>query len=228
MNFRRLAALALLAQARCLAAENPVYVLDFTTQPDGPAIPWLKKQGFEFKLDFDELNPRFKGGALWLSTDTPKAGICGLTFAKGKDVVGANRLRLTWGVGTFPAGADFEHGKNRLSLGVAVSFGRERLSSGLPFGAGATPYFICPFLGACEPAGKVYTGQYWKAGGRYVCARCDTPGAVQVNEFDLTRLFGSLFGKRTIPAISAIAIQMNTKDTEGHASAFLKKIELLP
>lgn len=203
-------------------------MLDFSTRPDGPAIPWLKKQGFEFKLDFDKLEPRFKNGALWLSTADPTAGICTLTFPKGKDIVGANRLRLTWGVTTFPAGADFEHGKNRLPLGVAVSFGRERLPSGLPLGVGAAPYFICPFLGACEPAGKVYTGQYWKTGGRYVCAKCAVPGTVQVNEFDLNRLFSSLFGKRQTPAISAIAIQMNTKDTEGHASALLKKIELLP
>ena len=37
-------------------------MLDFTEQPDGSAIPWLKQHGFEFKLRFSALNPQFRAG----------------------------------------------------------------------------------------------------------------------------------------------------------------------
>jgi hypothetical protein len=221
-----LALVAIFSASACFGADHLVYAQDFSTQPDGNALPWLKGQGFEFKLGFEKLNPRFKSGALWLSTQKEETGMCGISFPKGKDLPPAKRLRLTWGVTTFPAGADFERGMNRMSLGVLVSFGHERLSSGLPLGVGAAPHFICAFLGAKEPAGKTYTGKYWKTGGRYVCANCVTPGVAQVSEFDLDSLFQSLFQKPA-PPISGFAIEMNTKDTDGKASAFIKKIEFL-
>lgn len=211
----------------CFGAEEVVYALDFTTQPDGNALPWLKRRGFETRLGFEKLNPQFKSGALWLSTQRPETGVCGIEFPKGADLPPAKRLRLTWGAAALPAGADFERGVSRMALGVLVSFGREKLPSGLPLGVFAAPYFLCPYLCAQEPERKVYTGKYWKAGGRYIAVNNGKPGEPFVSEFDLDGLFQSAFKKISTPAVSSISIQMNTKDTAGRASAFIKKIELL-
>jgi hypothetical protein len=210
-----------------MAAEEVVRVLDFTTQPNGNASSWLKQQGYEFKLQATALSPRFKDGALWLSTHRPEAGLLALTFPEGTTLKDIKRVRITWGVEKFPEGANWERGVNRAALAVMISLGNERLPSGLPFGAFAAPAFICPFLGAKEPAGKVYIGKLWKLGGRYISVKSGKPGATVVSEVDIDRRFRALFQKNSTPPVTAIGIQMNTKDTEGEASAFLKKIEFL-
>lgn len=213
--------------ATTLSAADVVYALDFTTQQPGSAIPWLKKQGFQFKLGFEALNPRFEKGALVLSTERPEAGVVGYTFPKGEELSGVERLRIVWGVSKFPEGADWEHGINRTAIAVMVSFGHERLSSGLPFGIYAAPYFIAPFIGAKEVEGKIYTGRFWKKGGRYVCVRSPNVGEAVVTDLPVAQLFKRLFAKSATPLITAIGIQMNTKGTEGKASAFIEKIEFL-
>jgi hypothetical protein len=218
---------AVLVRLSAVGADELVHAFDFTTQPKGSAISWLKEQGFEFKLAFEALNPRFEKGALWLSTQRPEAGLCGVTFAKGSDLQQVKRLRLTWGVEEFPEGADWERGINRTPLAVMVSFGYERLSSGLPFGIQAAPYFISPFIGAREAEGKAYTGKFWKLGGRYICVKRGKAGETMVSELAIDHLFQTLFSKSPTPAISAVGIQMNTKDTGGPAAAFIKKIEFL-
>jgi len=130
-------------------------------------------------------------------------------------------------VSKFPQGADWEHGNNRTALAIAVTFGYERISSGLPFGLFAAPYFISPFIGVKETPGKIYTGRFWKKGGRYVCIKCPTPGTAFTTELNVDSLFKKLFGKTVTPPVTAIAFQMNTKNTEGKAVAFIQKIELL-
>ncbi len=209
-----------------LSGEEVLYSLDFSKEPAGEAIPWLKQHGFEMKLSCKALHPCFEQGALRLSTTKPEAGLFSHEFAKGQEVPAAKRLRLTWGVTEFPTGADWEHGVNRLALAVMVSFGHEKLPSGLPFGVFAEPRFICTFMGGCEPPGKIYTGSLWKAGGRYLCVKPAQP-ADAITEVDLDRLYKSLFHQSETPPVSAIGFQMNTKDTCGCASAWLKRIELL-
>jgi hypothetical protein len=126
-----------------LDAGDAIYSLDFTTQPSGNALPWLKQQGFQFKLGCEALNPRFEKGALVLSTERPEAGVLGITFAKGKQLSGVERLRIVWGVSKFPEGADWERGINRTAIAVMVTFGYERISSGLPFGLFCGAIFYC-------------------------------------------------------------------------------------
>lgn len=213
--------------ATTLRAADVIYALDFTTQQPGSAMPWLKKRGFQFKLGFEALNPRFEKGALVLSTERPEAGVVGYTFPKGKELSGVERLRIVWGVSKFPEGADWEHGINRTAIAVMVSFGHERLSSGLPLGIFAAPYFISPFIGAKEVEGKIYTGRFWKKGGRYVCVRTPNAGDTVVTDLQVDQLFKKLFAKTPTPFITAVGIQMNTKGTEGKAAAFLEKIEFL-
>jgi hypothetical protein len=226
-KIRVLLLVSFVCQLSRVNADNVIYALDFTTQQPGSAIPWLKKQGFQFKLGFEALNPRFEKGALVLSTERPEAGVVGYTFPEGKELSGVERVRITWGVSKFPEGADWEHGINRTAIAVMVSFGRERLSSGLPLGIFAAPYFISPFIGAKEVEGKIYTGRFWKKGGRYVCVRSSNAGDTVVTDLPVDQLFKRLFGKTPTPFVTAIGIQMNTKGTEGKAAAFIAKIEFL-
>jgi hypothetical protein len=210
-----------------LAAEPIIYSVDFSTQKPGPAASWLKQHGFESKLGFESLHPTFGNGALELSTDRPGAGLCVHDFPKGKALKGVKKLRIVWGVNQFPEGADWERGIDRLAIGLIVSFGYEQLPSGLPFGIHPEPYFICPFIGSKEIEGKAYAGKYFKQGGRYLCVKSRKPGAPLVTELNLDHLFKSLFNKTETPPVSAFGIQMNTKDTKGKASAFIKTIEFL-
>jgi hypothetical protein len=210
-----------------LDAGDVVYAFDFTTQESGNAIPWLKQQGFQFKLGLEALQPKFEDGALVLRTERPEAGLLGYIFPKGKELPGVQRLRIMWGVSRFPEGADWERGINRTAIAVMVSFGHERISSGLPFGLFAAPYFISPFMGAKELEGKIYTGRFWKKGGRYICIKSTNPGEDVITDLNVDQLFKKLFGKTLTPPVTAIGIQMNTKGTEGKAAAFIKKIEFL-
>jgi hypothetical protein len=221
-----LAILLLLFCHAATKAENVVYALDFAGAPEGDAVPWLKQHGWEFKLGFTGLKPRFEHGRLCLSAEHPAAGLCALVFAEGKEIQGAKHVRLTWGASQIPRGADWEQGINRTVMGVMISCGHEHLPSGLPFGINPAPYFICPFLGDKAPAGKLYTGKLWKVGGRYLCVRAGKPDEVMVSDIDLSRHFQEAFHK-PMPGISAIGIQMNTKDTEGPAAAWIRKIEFL-
>lgn len=205
---------------------SSMYCLDFTIQPPGSAVPWLREQNFEFKLDGELLNPRFEDGGLVLSTEVPRAGLIGLRFPSDKVIESANLLRITWGVRTFPDGANWEKGINRIALGVMISFGEERLSSGLPFGIHSAPYFICPFIGDKEIEGKIYTGKLSKQGGRYLCIKQDSLKQETVTELDIDNLFQTTFNKEKTPSITAIGIQINTKGTAGKAFSFIKKIEL--
>jgi hypothetical protein len=227
LNIRLFLIVSFVCRIATLDAADVVYALDFTNQQSGSALPWLQQQGFQFKLAFEALNPRFENGALVLSTERPQAGLCGRTFAEGEELQGVERLRVAWGVSKFPQGADWEHLINRTAIAVMVTFGHERISSGLPFGLFAAPYFISPFIGEKETADKIYTGRFWRKGGRYVCVKCPNPGAAIITDLNVDRLFKSLFGKTVTPPVTAMAFQMNTKNTQGNAAAFIKRIEFL-
>ncbi|MDB6140509.1 MAG: hypothetical protein JWO94_3581 [Verrucomicrobiaceae bacterium] len=209
-----------------LHGEEVLYALDFTQQPAGDAAPWLKEHGFELRFDWKELHPRFEQGALRLSADHATAGLLSCDLGRANELRGAKRLRLIWGVTEFPEGADWERGINRLAIAVIVSFGRDKVPSGLPLGAHSEPYFICPFIGSQEVADKVYTGNLWKEGGRYVCLKSPHPEEM-TTELEIDDLFKKLFGKDATPPVTAIGIQMNTKDTKGRASALIRRIEVL-
>lgn len=208
-------------------AQQIIHEFDFSNQPEGSALPWLKRQGFEFKLGLENLKPRFENGVLRVSTDVEEAGLFGYVFPEGKELKSVKRLKIEWGVDVFPDGADWEHGINRVPLAIMISFGRERLSSGLPFGIYAAPYFISPFIGKMETDGKAFTGRLWKEGGRYVAVQMISEGTPMTSVIELDSLFNSLFSKAPTPPVTAIGIQMNTKDTKGKASAWVKRLEFL-
>ena len=74
--------------------------------------------------------------------------------------------------------------------------------------------------------GKVYTGKLYKEGGRYLCvAISDGSSKVIKSTINIDPKFMKLFHKGDIPAITGIAFQMNTEDTEGGAAAFIRKLD---
>jgi hypothetical protein len=222
-----IAVLAALVFCGPIWAENPlgkvVYTLDFSDQADGDAKPWLKANGFQFKLDADDLNPHFSYQRLVLETSDEKAGY----FVKRLNLSNVKGIRVIWGVDRSPQGADWERGIYRVPIAVVISFGEKKIDSG-SFYIPDAPYFISLFLGEKEKSGRAYTGKYYKKGGRYFCKPCVAPvGKTVVTEFNLEEAFKSQFGQPEVPPVSSFGLQMNTEDTRGGARAFLKRVEFL-
>ncbi len=200
-----------------------VHTTDFTGQPAGPAIQWLRNEGYELRLDATALDPQFTDQGLTLSTKQQRAGL----FGRKLTVPDARWIRIEWGVERYPDGADWENGIYRVPIAVMVSFGEKEISSG-SFFLPNMPYFISVFLSRNAEAGKGYTANYYHKGGRYYCGPCaPRPGETVTTTFDLQGAFREAFAKDTVPPIKGISFQMNTKDTTGGARAYLRRIEFL-
>jgi len=210
-----------------LADDKPVYVMDFGQGPDGDATAWLKSNSIDLMLDANKLNKTFRNGALTIETEGSIAGMFGLDFDKEDYVPNVKTIRIEWGVDRFPQGADWENGNNKVPVAIMFSFGDKKLASGLPFGINPAPYFLSPFIGKKEKLDKVYVGKLYKKGGRYFCvSNGGIPlGKTITTEFEVDDRFKELFEYDETPPITGYAFQMNTKDTEGGASAFIRKIE---
>lgn len=218
-----LVALATAPATRAEPAGEVIHRIDFTGQPDGDATGWLKENGYEFKLDADELNPRFENGRLVLETDSETAGL----FAREFTLEGVESIRITWGVDRYPQGADWEEGNYRVPIAAMISFGKEKISSGAIYIPNA-PYFIGLFLGENEQEGKAYTAKHYNKGGRYYCTPCGAAtGETVTTEFNLDEAFQQQFDESPTPPVTSFGLQMNTKDTEGGARAFLETVEFI-
>jgi hypothetical protein len=223
-----LAAFALPSAVASEPAGKVLYTIDFSGQADGAAVDWLEQNGYVSALDAAELHPRFEKGQLVLSTDDTLAGIIGKWLPESDQLHGVERVIIEWGVFRFPEGANWEAGNNRVALSVMVFFGTEKLSSGLPFGVNAAPYFFGPFIAKVEPADTMYVGTLYKKGGRYfsVAAPAASAGLFST-DFELQQRFRQVFDKSEVPAISGFAFQMNTKDTNGGAAAAIRRITFM-
>ncbi len=210
------------------AKSEIIHAIDFSGHGFGSAIDWLRARGFSLKLDAEDLNPRFENDAIVLSTYGEKAGLIGKTFADHEILYGVKRVRIEWGVRRYPQGADWERGVKRVPIALILTFGKQKLSSGLPFIIESAPYFLSPFIGLKEREGKMYLGKYYKKGGRYFCvASGNQVGKTIVTDFEVDERFRTAFNKLVTPPITAFAFQMNTKDTYGGAEAFLRRVEFL-
>ena len=202
------------------------YTIEFTQSSNTDALAWLKRKGFEIDLDADDIKYRFEENGLVLSTDTELAGIVVRDFDKNRMLDNIEYVEIEWGVNKFPEGANWEAGNNRVAIAAMVFFGDKKISSGLPFGIHAAPYFISPFIGNEEPLNKVYIGVLYKKGGRYINVNSlNVTGKPMVSRIYLKQQFTQLFGVRPVPAVSGFAFQMNTNDTDGGAEAFIKTVK---
>lgn len=200
-----------------------IYAINFGVAQSGSALDWLEQSGFEFMLDARDLNPHFSNDSLVLETNRATAGL----FAKKVHLPEAKRIRVFWGVDRYPHGADWENGIYRVPIAVMVSYGHEKVASGAFYLPDST-YFTSLFLSDGAREGKAYIGNYYKQGGRYFCTPCGAPtGKTVIAEFDLELAFKKEFHQSMMPAVTGFGFQMNTKDTQGGARAFLKRVEFL-
>ena len=218
--------LLLLSAEICQAKGSLVHSIDFSKQPEGDARPWLENKGYILELDASEIDVKFHNNQLSLETKEEKVGIFALKLAEENYLKNITSIDIEWGVIRQPAGADWENGNNRVPIALMFFFGTEKISSGLPFGINSAPYFLSPFIGKKEVPGKVYTGKLYKKGGRYLCvAVSDGTREVIKSTIKIDPRYKKLFHKGNIPPLTAIAFQMNTEDTEGGASAFIRKLD---
>ncbi len=200
-----------------------VYSMDFSKMENGDATEWFKKNDFSFKNDSDEFSLRFEKGRLIIEIDDDIGGF----LYKEVRIKNVKRVRIEWGVDVYPAGADWEKELYREAVGLIISFGDKKISSG-SYVVPNVPYFIGLFLGELEKEGKEYTGNYFKKGGRYFCMPCNNPpGQTVITEFELSDRFKSLFKESSVPPVTAFAIEADTRDTKGKSKSFIKKIEFL-
>jgi len=209
-----------------VAESRLVHSIDFSKPADGDARPWLAKNGYIQELDADEIEVYLGNNQLNLITDGEKSGIFALQLTEKNYLKNITRIEIEWGVSRQPKGADWEEGNNRVPIALMFFFGTEKISSGLPFGLNAAPYFLSPFIGRKETPGKIYIGKLYKEGGRYLCVAISEGSAgVIKSTIKINPRFMKLFKKADVPPLTGIAFQMNTTDTEGGASAFIRKIE---
>ncbi|MDT8447361.1 MAG: DUF3047 domain-containing protein [bacterium] len=202
---------------------EPLWQADFNQQ-SGSASAWIKSNGFDLQRDADEIQTEFKEGQLVFSTKGPTLGL----FSKELNLKNAQKIRIKWGVNQFPKGADWEKGVLREAVSVVFSFGDKKIDSG-SFAIPNVPYFISFFLGEKEQENKAYVGNYYKKGGRYFCLPCAPKlNQLVVTEVPIADLFKKEFGQAQVPPITGIAIEIDTRDTQGTAQAFIQSIEVLP
>jgi len=215
---KKIVLLLMLCGTLLMGGSKVLYTLDFSKQKDGDAMAWMQAKGFQFLLDSKELNLRFSKGRLTFETKDSIAGLFGVRFKNGISNVGS--VLIEWGVEKFPKGADWSKGNNRVAIGAVFVMGKERFTSGIPF-VKSVPYFLAPFIGEKESVGKQYTGKLYKKSGKYYCVS-DKAG-LKKTRFNIDQKFKTSFGAK-VPALTAFAFQMNTKNTDGGAKAFIKKI----
>jgi hypothetical protein len=209
----------------CFAEKKLVHSIDFTTQPEGDAHPWFKKQGYLLELDANDIEVTFKNNQLNLETREPKTAVFGLKLKPENYLANITSIEIEWGVEKQPQGANWEAGNNRVPIALMFFFGTEEVSSGLPFGINSAPYFLSPFIGLKEKLGKVYLGKLYREGGRYICVAVTTGSEKLIKStVKIDPRYLKLFNKNDIPPITAIAFQMNTMDTQGGARAFIRKL----
>lgn len=209
------------------AEPKVLYTMDFGQPETGDASKWLENQGFKPLLDADRLHLKFKDGVLNIETNESIAGVFALKFGKQDYLPDVEHVGVEWGVNRFPAGADWEHGNNRVPIAVMFSLGDKKLSSGLPFGVNPAPYFLSPFIGETDQVDKMYVGKLYEEGGRYFCVSNGGPppiGQTIITKFEVDNRFKEVFKQDKTPPITGFAFQMNTDDTEGGAEAFIRKI----
>lgn len=210
------------------ADSNVASSWDFTDFGGGSVEDWLEDKGFELKSDADsERKVRLEASQDGLLIEAKRKARA-LLFYESSDIEGFGNIRITWKVDRFPEGAHWEGGARFEPIMVMVFFGHERISSGhlmIP----DSPYFIGLFLCKEGLVGKAHIGRYFKEGGRYVCLDKPNEGEFVTSEFDLIDGFKTFFEANEVPAVTGIALQVDTtpSKTDGKSMATVKSVEIL-
>ena len=223
--------LTLLTGATSLA--GVVFEMDFTSA-SGDVEDWFNKKDWKFKEDMKDMNLRFENGSLVIEPDNDDLGAIVKQFDEG-EFLAASRVRIEWGVRQYLTGANWEGPKSkkrntREPISLMIFFGKDWIHSGSIF-VPNLPYFISLFLSEKGTSGKVYYGNYWQKGGRYLCEPCD--GSIDktyITDVNISDKFKEFFGKQA-PPITGLTIEVDAQNTEKkngrHSKAFIKKIRFL-
>ena len=209
--------------------QNATYKLDFSDYRGDSVETWLEAKGFKFEeaaKDPNALKLSFQNGALVLEA---KERLRGFLFKDSMELKNFSKVRLEWGIIKYPEGASYEKQVRNEALMVYISFGHEKLSSGLLVLPDA-PYFIGLFLCKDDKLHTPYIGRYYQEAGRFVCLGHAEPQQTVVSEFDLATAFRTYFEKAEVPPISGINLGVDTSDAGdgGKAAAYVKSIEFIP
>ena len=209
--------------------QNTAYRLDFSDYRGDSVETWLESKGFKFEeaaKDPKALKLSVQNGALVLEA---KERLRGFLFKDSMELKNFSKVRLEWGIIKYPEGASYEKQVRNEALMVYLSFGHEKLPSGLLV-LPDVPYFIGLFLCKDDKLNTPYIGRYYQEGGRFVCLGHAEPQQTIVSEFDLATAFRTYFEKGEVPPISGINLGVDTSDAGdgGKATAYIKTIEFIP
>ena len=209
--------------------QNTASKLDFSDYHGDSVEAWLASKGFKFEeaaKDPHALKLSVQNGVLVLEA---KERLRGFLFKDSMEIKNFSKVRLEWGIIKYPEGASYEKQVRNEALMVYISFGHEKLPSGLLLLPDA-PYFIGLFLCKDDKLNSPYIGKYYQEGGRFVCLGHAEPQQTVVSEFDLATAFRTYFDKAEVPPISGINLGVDTSDAGdgGKAAAYVKTIEFIP
>ncbi len=205
------------------------YRLDFSDYRGGPLETWLESKGFKFEeaaKNPEALKLSVQDGGLIVEA---KEQLRGFLFKDSMEIKNFSKVRLEWGILKYPQGASYENRIRNEALMVYISFGHEKIPSGLLL-LPDVPYFIGLFLCKDDQLNTPYIGKYYQEGGRFVCLAHAEPQQTIVSEFDLVTAFRTYFDKGEVPPISGINLGVDTSDAGdgGKAAAYVKSIEFIP
>ena len=86
-----------------------------------------------------------------------------------------SKVKIEWGILKYPEGASYEQQIRNEALMVYISFGHEKIPSGILI-LPNLPYFIGLFLCTGDKLNTPYIGKYYQEGGRFVCLAHAEPG----------------------------------------------------
>ena len=214
------AALLLLMFSTSLQAES-LFKIDFSQAPEGNAKQWLHLSNFALQRDAKTLlKPFIEKGQLVLEIGPDMLG----GLALRRDIPGAKRVEVIWGVNKYPQGANWEKGNNREAAMFLVAFGKELLSSDawvLP----SLPYFIGAFLGEMEKEGAWYKAVHYTEGGSYTCLPCGSKkGTLVTTNLELPNNFQAQF-KKPMPDVIGFGFEFDTRNTLSDSVVVIQSIE---
>ncbi|PCJ16267.1 MAG: hypothetical protein COB02_16575 [Candidatus Cloacimonadota bacterium] len=195
-----------------------LYEIDFSKYKDGNATKILKQLGFSFKLDASKIKPVIKESRLFIGDKQGRVAFFVKNFTFGK----ATKMSITWGVSKFTNNEDWENNKQFNSLGLAVSFGTKKFSSGGPFYYPKMPRFIGYFISKTAKVNKRYLGKYYRKSGRLLCLS-NSSNEVTSN-INLVEDFEKHFEGIKYDPITGFAFQVFSKGSNG-SLAYIKNIQ---
>lgn len=231
MKSKAIVAAAAVLSACGVFASPQATTIEFPVDQRLDARAWLGKNGFVLKNgaeDASKFGFSFSSKGLNIKTLRPALG---LLVKEGMRIENFKKLTITWGVETYPSGANWDKKVHNEPIMVYVFFGDKSYPSDSWF-IPSSPAFIGFYLGKDDQVGKMRTGRHFTTAGRYVCVANPPAGKAITSEIDLVDAFRKAFGN-SIPLpkfVSGISIESDTSDLARGvtSSAFIGSLTISP